>query len=518
MARLRQLNPQNYVSSSYINTEFESIIRYLNAAELGNKTLAELLAQLFDDEGNFDGPIEFRLDNTEGLQYRIGEFQDPEDGWQQLAPIGDLRGPSGQDVGLIEGPLFYNREDITAGAAATTVTYALIDLDAETIVVYINGVLEPEANYSIDPNTGVITFTNPFAGGEIVTVYSIRQTTSSNYNRLDFTAVVPTVTIAFPHEEQDRLLVYRNGLLQREGATFDFTRDSVADTLTFLAIVNPGEIITVINAESLTLLTVAGLMLEDEYTDNNGLIPYDNLAIADNEIPQSKIIGLTAGLSDTAKILVQGIEPVGAVSGDLWLDTSQSPNQLKFYDGIQFLQTNPANNLPDFLAVNANQYLRVNGTGTALEYGDIDFSSVVPQTFIGAANGVASLDSSGTLPVNQLPEVFSTYTIPWYSRWDTGLNTTANGLYYVQNVYRQSVRIDGISYKLSAGTCNIRIAVNGFASSAILNATTTQQQQVFGSAITVNGEVTPARIEIEVSSQSAAGILEIGLAAASVTI
>ena len=64
MARIRQQFPQNYGSSGNIN-EFESLIRYLNSAELGNKTVGELLAKLFDADGNFDGLIELRKAQAE---------------------------------------------------------------------------------------------------------------------------------------------------------------------------------------------------------------------------------------------------------------------------------------------------------------------------------------------------------------------------------------------------------------------------------------------------------------------
>ena len=48
MARLRQQHPQDYGSSGKIHTDFENIIRYINAAELGNKTVGELLTQVKD--------------------------------------------------------------------------------------------------------------------------------------------------------------------------------------------------------------------------------------------------------------------------------------------------------------------------------------------------------------------------------------------------------------------------------------------------------------------------------------
>ena len=60
MARLRQQHPQNYVNSGNIHTDFENVIRYLNTAELGDKTLSELMATLFNEEGVFDGPVQMR--------------------------------------------------------------------------------------------------------------------------------------------------------------------------------------------------------------------------------------------------------------------------------------------------------------------------------------------------------------------------------------------------------------------------------------------------------------------------
>ena len=62
MARIRQQYPQNYGSSGNINTEFESVIRYLNAAEIGDNTIGELLGKIFDNAGNWNGPVEFRKD------------------------------------------------------------------------------------------------------------------------------------------------------------------------------------------------------------------------------------------------------------------------------------------------------------------------------------------------------------------------------------------------------------------------------------------------------------------------
>ena len=72
MARLRQQHPQNYVNSGNIHTDFENLIRYINSAELGNKTIGELFGILFNEEGVFRGPIQMRQDVNTGIQYRVG--------------------------------------------------------------------------------------------------------------------------------------------------------------------------------------------------------------------------------------------------------------------------------------------------------------------------------------------------------------------------------------------------------------------------------------------------------------
>ena len=105
MARLRQQNPQNYVASGNINAEFENVIRYLNSAELGEKTLGELLETLFDENGVWKGPIELRNDSSAGLQYRVGTYADQSTGWKNLATLESLRGAAGSVVGELGAPI-----------------------------------------------------------------------------------------------------------------------------------------------------------------------------------------------------------------------------------------------------------------------------------------------------------------------------------------------------------------------------------------------------------------------------
>ena len=60
MARLRQQYPNNYHASGNISADFENIIRYLVAAERGDKTLGEMLRIAFDEDGNLRSNVELR--------------------------------------------------------------------------------------------------------------------------------------------------------------------------------------------------------------------------------------------------------------------------------------------------------------------------------------------------------------------------------------------------------------------------------------------------------------------------
>ncbi|WP_139117767.1 hypothetical protein, partial [Endozoicomonas atrinae] len=116
MARLRQQHPQNYTSSGNISVEFENLVRYLNAAELGNKTLSELLQSIFDPEGNFSGPVDMRHVPDTGIQYRIGDYDNAESGWITIVQSEDLRGAPGREVGTIGDSIFQARYPFIASA------------------------------------------------------------------------------------------------------------------------------------------------------------------------------------------------------------------------------------------------------------------------------------------------------------------------------------------------------------------------------------------------------------------
>ena len=611
MARLRQQHPQNYVNSGNIHTDFENLIRYINSAELGNKTIGELFGILFNEEGVFRGPIQMRQDVNTGIQYRVGQYADDESGWITIANIADLRGSAGASVGNVEGPFFFNRQDFEIGSSITAITVGAggsgytaapsvtigppndttngvqaaatatisggavtaitittagsgysaaptitltggngssatatatigtpntvvpytFDASTEDIVVYRNGILLHEATtggtaaqytYSTTNNTVTIGNVSPaLANADKITIYSIRSQAVTNFRRVDNEISGATTLVSFVHTTDEKLLVFRNGVLQEPGGNADYLASSAASTITFLDTnnqLNTGDKVTIITVENTSVKTVAGLMFEDEYTDENGFIKYAKLSVTDNQIPQIKVSNLATSLAGKANIVNSLTAPTAPVTGDLWLDTSQVPAVLKFYDGTQFLNTSPESSLPTFLQTNAGQYVRVNGTGTSLEYGDIDFSALVPKTYMGAANGVATLDTSGKLPVSQLPETFSTITIPFFSVWEQSSATVTNKTYFVTRLFKQTIRIDGLAFKLSGGTCTIQLSVDGVAVGSTYSVSTTASQQSLTTIIEINASATGRRLELVVTNASSATTLEVGIAAATVNV
>ncbi len=610
MARLRQQHPQNYVSSGNIHTDFENVIRYINSAELGDKTIGELLSVLFNESGTFQGPIELRVDSVSGLQYRVGTYSGADDGWINLIDITSLRGPSGSNVGTVEGPFFFNRQDIligtgigsatvtgggsgyntaptvsfsspqdstgtpptatavltgdavtsitinTAGSGYTqaptvtiaaptsgttaTATCALatlasganvisysFDANTDEVVVYKNGVLLAKATtgttaeYATNSAANTITVSSPTPGvavGDKLTIYSVRAQTVTNFRRQDTVISASTSTVAFVHTSDETLLVWRNGVLQEPGGGADYIASHTTATITFNTQLSTNDKVTIMTVENQAQKTIAGLMFEDEYTNANGFINWSKLNVAENEIPQNKVNALATSLAQKANIKSQITTPTGSQTGDLWLDTSQVPNILKFYTGTQWLETSPESSLPTFVASNASQYVRVNGTGTSLEYGDLDLSSVVPKTFRGSVNGVASLDSSAKIPTNQLPDIFATSTISFFNVWEDASVNVANKTYFVSKIWKQKLRLDGITHKLAAGTCTIQLSVDGATIGSTFSVSTTSASVNMPTTIEIDGTTTGRRLELVVTNTSGANSLEVGIAAATLSV
>ena len=171
MARIRQQHPQNYTSTGNINTEFENILRYINSAELGNKSVGELLDSIFSSTGVFDGVVQIRLDPTSGLQYRVGTYTTNTEGWLSIAAIADIRGSAGSDVGTINAPIFFNRQDKSLATGATVIAYTF-EATTDSVVLYLNGVLQAESTYTLNSSANTITLGTAVGSGVKSSIYS----------------------------------------------------------------------------------------------------------------------------------------------------------------------------------------------------------------------------------------------------------------------------------------------------------------------------------------------------------
>ena len=189
------------------------------------------------------------------------------------------------------------------------------------------------------------------------------------------------------------------------------------------------------------------------------------------------------------------------------MDTSGSPNRLKFYTGTAWLETAPESSLPTFAAANAGQFVKVNATGTALAYADIDYTAVVPVTQKGAANGVATLDSTGRLPAAQLPTVLASDSIYLKSA-----GSNSNGNVQIKRIYRQKIQVDAISLQCASGTGVVQITVNGVAVGSTHSVTSSGLEGVLSTPQEIDSTSSSKLIGFDITNASSLNTLEITLA------
>ena len=509
MARLKVLYPGNHSSSANIGADIENIVRYVNASELGDNTLSELLLKLFDTAGTVTAAIELRNDAALGFQYRVGTYTDQDEGWIDLATVAAIRGASGVDVGTIGAPIFSSRLDFTATSGQTDFSFGHISTDA--LLVYINGTLQAAANITSNTTSGTVTLSSGASTGDIVTVFKVQNSNTSGYSRTEVTANASQAVFPYVHTAAQSIMIYRNGVMQRDGSSNDYTTNPASSTVTFTSALSAGDVITFLRVEDTSSVKVSGLMTEDAFTDVNGFIPFSKLAISDAEIPQAKVADLSTTLANRGRVYVSGTTPTSANAGDMWVDTAASPNVLKFYNGTGWLLTSPDTGIPAFTTSNALQFIRVNSTGGGLEFNDVDLTGVVPKTYMGAASGVATLDGNSTIPVAQLPAIFSTRS---FFRLTSG--AIANGPIIITRGYKQTIRIDAIAAKTSSGTCSIQLKINGIVLSAsnLITVSNALTEQNLGASVVVDATTASKEIAIEVTSNSSAQDLEVTIAAA----
>tara|TARA_B100000965_G_C19531828_1_gene731492 strand:- start:337 stop:1287 length:951 start_codon:yes stop_codon:yes gene_type:complete len=310
-------------------------------------------------------------------------------------------------------------------------------------------------------------------------------------------------------------MVFRNGLFQTPGGSNDYTSDPATGTVTFTSSLPANDEVTILTVENIASKTVTGLMMTDDFTDpSTGFIPYAKIAVSAGQIPQDRINGLSALTANRGKTFVSASAPTGAdaVAGNFWIDTSTTPDTPKFHDGVQWLPFANVQEIPTFAQTDALKSLHVNSSGTALEFRTVDLSALVPLTSVGAASGVAALDSTGRLAASQIPTVMALDSMHFVA---TG-TTTATTDFVIKRIYKEIVRIDAISVRTSSGTCDITLQVDGtnVVGFSAIGASSTPVEQNLTNSITVDAQTANASktIGFEASNVTSAVDIEIVLA------
>ena len=503
MSRLRQLRAYEYGSSSAIQTEFESIVRYLQSAEVGGQTLSETINKITDDNGNLQSNVELRNDATNGIQYRVGEYTDAEAGWTTIISAADLRGPSGVAVGEIGAPIFNSRVDYTVVTAlsdpvdnteilAGGTVFNYSHLESDELLVYKNGILlTPTVDYTSDHNgnsgTGTVTLTSAFATADPTittdnfTIYKVRSTAITNFRRLDATndTGADLSFVSFDLSDSTQILVYVSGILYREPD--DYARDPINDRVVFTAnqYIPQGANYSIITVEDADVQTVTGIMMESAYTDiTTGLIQFNKLGISDGAITQPKVQNLQTDLAARAKLFTTTPSAADLASGIVddafYKRTVNNATEVVYYDGTSSIVLNPSTSLPTASDTDVNKVVTVDSAGSYV-LSLVDLSGVVENTDKNAANGVAALDDNAKIVKDQyamsgdnslLSRFSGSPHIEFFYDPQQGSDPPTSAIiqlgdYRVERFYGQNFKITGLEIRCSGGSGNIRLKKSG---------------------------------------------------------
>jgi hypothetical protein len=138
-------------------------------------------------------------------------------------------------------------------------------------------------------------------------------------------------------------------------------------------------------------------------------------------------------------------------------------------------------------------------------------SSVIAVTQKGAANGVASLDSTGRLPSSQLPSLLASDS--YYEKITTPTNTT----FTVKRIFKQKIQIDGLSLQTTSGTCSVQVAVNGTGFGSTYSVSSTVNEFTIGTPIEVDATSASKSIGFIVTNNSSGSALEVTMAVSVLT-
>lgn len=500
MAGIRQTAAFEYASSDKVQTEFENVIRYLQQAEVGSKTLGEIIEGLTDDDGNLNADISFRVDSAAGLQFKAGETGD----WTTIAPLSDIRGEAGQNVGDIGAPIFNGRQDYIIGTTIdpttsvaypdNTATLQYAHTADDTLVVFEDGILkrDPE-DYSTDATAGTVTFVTPLtiAGGtggspQTVTIYKIRATAITSFQRVDYVVAGQERAFSFAMDDSTEIQVYFNGFLMREGGGNDYIRDNDNDTVTFNlddqgnSPTTTNDVISIITVENTANQVVAGLMLEQAFTNQQtGKILFDKLELADGAIAQAKVANLTtdlagkAGLSDTTA--GGALLSAGPINTFYLEDVSGSPRLRFKVSETQNVDINPAIDIPSPSSANSGKFIRVSAAG-AYELSALTdvLSGYITIAQKDAANGVPSLDSNLLINIDRIPSFSVLQKYPLMIMDETISSPAASTSYRIKRISGARVRLKQIWAYVDTGTLDLDILVGGVSMNQSIPVTSTE--------------------------------------------
>ena len=489
MSRLRQLRAFEYGSSNAIQTEFESIVRYLQNAEVAGQTLSETMAKLTDDSGNLSASVQLRNNASSGIQYRVGEYTDAEAGWTTIVPTSEIRGPAGTVIGEIGAPIFNSRVDYTVVSqasnpvdntevviGATVINYS--HLETDELLVYNQGILLQETNdYTTDHNgnsgTGTVSLLSAATSNDSYTIYKVRSTAITNFRRLDATHPTGSASnldfVSFDLTDSTQILVYVGGVLYREPD--DYSRDSANDRVVFNSNQGPqpGTNYSIITVENADVQTVTGIMMESAYTDSTtGLIQFNKLDIDDGVITQPKVQNLQTDLAARAKLFVSTPTSAELASGDVndafYKRTVSGSTEVVYYDGTNSIVLNPSSSLPTASATDVNKVVTVDQVGSYV-LSNVDLSGLISTDQKGTGNGVAQLNDGAKIVFSQYDFSGSNNLLNGFSggpNVDIMLSSSqVDGTYRVQRFFGQNFKIVGLELRCGAGSCNVQLDKSG---------------------------------------------------------
>ena len=93
--------------------------------------------------------------------------------------------------------------------------------------------------------------------------------------------------------------------------------------------------------------------------------------------------------------------------------------------------------------------------------------------------------------------------------------TPSNATFLIKRLWKETVRLDGLTAVVSSGTCTIQLAIDGVAVGTSQAISSTKADVTFGSAVSVDATTSSKRLQVIITNNSSAADLELGVAASS---